>query len=184
MHGDESHSLDFHVLSSDLQPFSNPNDVATLLEKQLLSTNWHELCEGLLQFRRILKFHAFVTEEKVYQLVPHVVTCLTNLRSAVVKAALLCIEELVLSFKGDSNRFVDGSDSCILLSVINKSSFEKKFIMAQAHSVLGSLIAVLPTVNVVEVALLLTSHNRPTFRAQVAFAMDLALQKVDNIQVG
>jgi hypothetical protein len=43
---------------------------------------------------------------------------------------------------------------------------------------------VLPTVNVVEVALLLTSHIRPTFRAQVAFAMDLALQKVDNIQVG
>jgi hypothetical protein len=101
-----------------------------------------------------------------------------------VKAALLCIEELVLSLKGDINRFVDGSDSCILLSVINKSSFEKKFIMAQAHSVLGSLIAVLPTVNVVEVALLLTSHIRPTFRAQVAFAMDLALQKVDNIQVG
>ena len=179
----DSHAYGDHTLSSDLTPLSNPGDIAASLEKQLLSRNWVETCEGLLQFRRILRFHTSVFEVKLDELVRSVIACLTNLRSAVVKAALLCIEDLALVLKGDITRFVDGSSSCILLSVIEKSSFDKKFVMAQAHSVLKSLIAVLPTVNVVEVVLLSTSHIRPTFRAQIAFAIDLALQKVDNIQV-
>jgi len=174
---------EFCASRDELPPTSNAEEAVESLKSKLTSDNWEEVCHGLVQIRGFTKLYVSTTGPKLDCLIPLIVGCLSSLRSAVVKAALTCVEDLIFTLKSNIKYFVDGTSSCILLALMERSSFDKKFIKEQAHTVLKLLIATMPPAFAIKAALPLTTHSRPQFRAQVAFTLDFALQMVTKIEV-
>jgi hypothetical protein len=173
----------FYTFSAALGPVSSPSASAELLEHQLKSKDWVIVCNGLLQFRRILLHDVEVVEGNLENLVPLLVKCLSSLRSAVVRATLFCIQDLTTVLKCDLSYFINSESSSIFYALLEKSSCDKKFLTAQAHSILETLINYVPIEVIIEAILPLVTHNRPQFRTQVAFTISHTLKRAGNIEV-
>ena len=172
------HSVcEFHE-QTNVEPLAEPHVVTESLERKLSSNKWSDLCEGLLQFRALVVHHTDeVGERELTKWMPLLLVTLANLRSAVVKAALLCVIDILNTRQLSVAPFISAEKSSLFHALLEKSSFEKKFVMSDARRALYLLVDTAPSEVIITSALLLVKHSRPQFRAQVAFSIAIAVEK-------
>ena len=100
---------------------------------------------------------------------PLLLVSLANLRSAVVKAALLCVIDIMNTRQLSVAPFISAEKSSLFHALLEKSSFEKKFVMSDARRALYLLVDTAPAEVIITSAFLFGKHSRPLFRALVAF---------------
>jgi hypothetical protein len=62
-----------------------------------------------------------------------------SLRSAVVKETLLCLDVLLARRASEFKEFVSSDTSSLFYALLEKSSFDKKFVMSSARNTLSLL---------------------------------------------
>lgn len=176
--------VEFHAETCRLKPLADPSAVARSLDANLGSNDWSSNCEGLLQLRALVTHHQEEVNQVIFEKwVFLVIRCLSSLRSAVVRAALLCVTDLVNTCGELVGPFVTSEKSSLYYTLLEKSSFEKAFVMEQARGALQQLVQVLPAGHVIACALPLVKHNRPQFRAQVAASLLCTLERADSSEL-
>jgi hypothetical protein len=177
-------SIEFHADTCRLERLADPGAVARSLDANLGSNDWSSNCEGLLQLRVLVTHHREEVNEATFaKWMSLVIRCLSSLRSAVVRAALICVTDLVNTCGELVGPFVTSEKSSLYYTLLEKSSFEKNFVMKQARGALQQLLQVLPVERIITCALPLVKHNRPQFRAQVALSLLCTLERADASQL-
>jgi hypothetical protein len=143
--------------------------------EKIQSADWQLACQGLAECAIIADVEQTEDLLDLELLIPALTHLLGSLRSAVVKETLLCLDVLLARRASEFKEFVSSDTSSLFYALLEKSSFDKKFVMSSARNTLSLLVRSVPTARLLNAAVELTEHSRAQFREQVAVVIHEAL---------
>ena len=143
--------------------------------EKIQSADWQLACQGLAECAIIADVEQTENLLDLELLIPALIQHLGSLRSAVVKETLLCLDVLLARRASEFKEFVSSDTSSLFYALLERSSFDKKFVMSSARNTLSLLVRSVPTPLLLSAAVELTEHSRAQFREQVAVVIHEAL---------
>mmetsp|Transcript_38064 Transcript_38064/g.61646 ORF Transcript_38064/g.61646 Transcript_38064/m.61646 type:complete len:460 (+) Transcript_38064:205-1584(+) len=148
-----------------LQPLYQPEKQFDIALRNLDSGEWSQQNEGLTILRRLALHHPNETiVNDLTTTVAKVLRCTDNLRSQVARAALTCMQDLIICLR----RHLDGEAEVIVRSLVRKVCLSNAFLVEGAEKDLIVLVQCVSDQKALSALLEQSAHRSPPVRTVIS----------------